>query len=225
MLSTFCHLNFSLIFYTHTHTQAVNYIGVPRYLEEAVLNEGSIDLSNVDEAKVEQNELFAYISKHSLKPPPTTTTTAAATTGSNSSTLQSYYNASNLNETYPYINNIIVTSTPATSSSTAANGTSSSVSSATTSPGTSPTAGSSPLRFCPLRFDGYLCWPRTPAGSVLSQYCPDFVEGFNRKFLAHKTWVQYNNRKLKIENQQWVLLSVLGWALRVEALCLKQIFA
>ncbi|XP_036232805.2 calcitonin gene-related peptide type 1 receptor [Bactrocera oleae] len=167
-----------------------NYIGVPRYLEEAVLNEGSIDLSNVDEAKAEQNELFAYISKHSLKPP-STTTTAASTASRNSSTFQRHYNASNLNETNPYINNIIVTSTPATSFSTSANGTSSSVSSATSSPVASSTAaGSPPLRFCPLRFDGYLCWPRTPAGTVLSQYCPDFVEGFNRKFLAHKTCLE-----------------------------------
>ncbi|XP_011176787.2 calcitonin gene-related peptide type 1 receptor [Zeugodacus cucurbitae] len=158
-----------------------NYIGVPRYLEEAVLNEGSIDLSNVDEAKAEQNELFAYISKHSLKPLTTTTTTTAATT-------TSVYNntlPSNLNESYPYINNIIVTSTPATSFNATANGT------ASTSSATSATApGSSPLRFCPLRFDGYLCWPRTPAGTVLSQYCPDFVEGFNRKFLAHKTCLE-----------------------------------
>lgn len=152
-----------------------------------MLNEGSIDLSNVDEAKAEQNELFAYISKHSLKPP-STTTTAASTASSNNSTFQRHYNASNLNETNPYINNIIVTSTPATSFSTSANGTSSLVSSATSSPVASSTAaGSPPLRFCPLRFDGYLCWPRTPAGTVLSQYCPDFVEGFNRKFLAHKT--------------------------------------
>ncbi|XP_037931065.1 uncharacterized protein LOC119665883 [Teleopsis dalmanni] len=52
---------------------------------------------------------------------------------------------------------------------------------ATSSPNSLPQ-----LIFCPLRFDGYLCWPRTPAGTVLSQYCPDFVEGFNRKFLAHK---------------------------------------
>ncbi|EDW82153.1 uncharacterized protein Dwil_GK25280 [Drosophila willistoni] len=41
--------------------------------------------------------------------------------------------------------------------------------------------------FCPWDFDGYRCWPPTPAGTVLSQHCPDFIEGFNSKFLAYKT--------------------------------------
>lgn len=41
--------------------------------------------------------------------------------------------------------------------------------------------------FCPWSFDGYLCWPKTPAGTVQSQNCPDFVEGFSSKLLAHKT--------------------------------------
>ncbi|KAL7743418.1 hypothetical protein ACLKA6_008387 [Drosophila palustris] len=44
--------------------------------------------------------------------------------------------------------------------------------------------------YCPVNFDGYLCWPPTPAGTILSQYCPDFVEGFNAKFLAHKTCLE-----------------------------------
>ncbi|XP_012156240.1 calcitonin gene-related peptide type 1 receptor [Ceratitis capitata] len=184
-----------------------NYIGAPRYLEEAVLNEGSIDLSNVDEAKAEQNELFAYISKHSLKP---TATSGVTKTDHNNNTLLSYLNARSINDThissYNYSNNIIITSTPALDTlSLNGNGTlpsypspspkfssSSSYTSAspTASSSTLPSSTSSQLRFCPLRFDGYLCWPRTPAGTVLSQYCPDFVEGFNRKFLAHKTCLE-----------------------------------
>ncbi|XP_055915741.1 calcitonin gene-related peptide type 1 receptor [Eupeodes corollae] len=44
--------------------------------------------------------------------------------------------------------------------------------------------------FCPLTFDGYLCWPPTLAGTVQSLNCPDFVEGFNTNFLAHKTCLE-----------------------------------
>ncbi|CAD7088171.1 unnamed protein product [Hermetia illucens] len=42
-------------------------------------------------------------------------------------------------------------------------------------------------RFCPVIFDALLCWPRTPAGTVVKQHCPDFVEGYNKNFFAHKT--------------------------------------
>lgn len=102
---------------------------VPRYVEQAVLNEGSIDMQQVDEEAASDNELYA------------TVLTATMATNQHSN------------------NNVSNTST-------------------------------TERLFCPLNFDGYLCWPRTPAGTVLSQYCPDFVEGFNTKFLAHKTWVQ-----------------------------------
>ncbi|XP_030381616.1 calcitonin gene-related peptide type 1 receptor [Scaptodrosophila lebanonensis] len=58
--------------------------------------------------------------------------------------------------------------------------------------------------FCPVNFDGYLCWPRTPAGTVLSQYCPDFVEGFNTKFLAHKTCLENGSwYRHPVSNQIW----------------------
>lgn len=39
---------------------------------------------------------------------------------------------------------------------------------------------------CPLDFDGYLCWPETPAGTTAVQHCPDFVTGFVPKLFAHK---------------------------------------
>ncbi|XP_022217158.2 calcitonin gene-related peptide type 1 receptor [Drosophila obscura] len=107
-----------------------NFSPVPRYLENAVLNEGSIDMQSVDEASAANNEIYATI--------------LSATMATN---LEEQHQA-NLN-----------------------NNNSSSL-------------------FCPLNFDGYLCWPRTPAGTVLSQYCPDFVEGFNSKFLAHKTCLE-----------------------------------
>ncbi|KAH8266546.1 hypothetical protein KR026_009435 [Drosophila bipectinata] len=109
-----------------------NFSPVPRYLENAALNEGSIDMRNVDEKKAEKEELFATILTATM--------------------------ATNQNQDSP---------------------------AGQRSPGSN--SSSSRRLFCPLDFDGYLCWPRTPAGTVLSQYCPDFVEGFNSKFLAHKT--------------------------------------
>ncbi|XP_036339160.1 calcitonin receptor isoform X2 [Rhagoletis pomonella] len=153
-----------------------NYIGVPRYLEDAVLSEGTIDLTNVDEAKVEQNELFAYISKHSLKP-----TSATASKKRNTQT------TSNATDTYSSNFSLVAATTPASATSLYATDISAST---TYSTAATSFTSSGQLRFCPLRFDGYLCWPRTPAGTVLSQYCPEFVEGFNRKFLAHKTCLE-----------------------------------
>lgn len=96
---------------------------VPRYLEQAVLNEGTIDMQDVDEEAASENELYATIHSMTME------------------TNQHSRNATSEMETL----------------------------------------------YCPVNFDGYLCWPRTPAGTVLSQYCPDFVEGFSSKFLAHKT--------------------------------------
>ncbi|CAH1101413.1 unnamed protein product [Psylliodes chrysocephalus] len=31
---------------------------------------------------------------------------------------------------------------------------------------------------CPVHFDGWSCWPETPAGSIANQSCPDFIPGF-----------------------------------------------
>ncbi|XP_026845941.1 calcitonin gene-related peptide type 1 receptor [Drosophila persimilis] len=111
-----------------------NFSPVPRYLENVVLNEGSIDMQSVDEASAANNELYATI--------------ITATMATNLEEHQRQQQQANLGEKN------------------------------TTS------------LFCPLNFDGYLCWPRTPAGTVLSQYCPDFVEGFSSRFLAHKTCLE-----------------------------------
>lgn len=43
---------------------------------------------------------------------------------------------------------------------------------------------------CPTRFDGWLCWEETPAGSIASQNCPGFVTGFDPKKIAHKTCME-----------------------------------
>ncbi|SPP89391.1 calcitonin gene-related peptide type 1 receptor [Drosophila guanche] len=115
-----------------------NFSPVPRYLENAVLNEGSIDMQSVNEASAANNELYATI----------LTATMSAHLEEEQQQGQQEQKLANL----------------------------------------SRASGSS--LFCPLNFDGYLCWPRTPAGTVLSQYCPDFVEGFNSKFLAHKTCLE-----------------------------------
>lgn len=40
--------------------------------------------------------------------------------------------------------------------------------------------------FCPGRFDGYICWPQTAAGRTITDYCPDFIVGFDKRLLAHK---------------------------------------
>lgn len=31
---------------------------------------------------------------------------------------------------------------------------------------------------CPVFFDGWSCWPETPAGSIANQSCPDFISFF-----------------------------------------------
>ncbi|XP_059222396.1 calcitonin gene-related peptide type 1 receptor isoform X2 [Stomoxys calcitrans] len=122
---------------------------IPRYVEDAVLNQGSINLENVNIAEEERNELYATISAATLSPNSITSFTEA---------VEDAFTTNGMSTTGQY-------------SSTAS----------------TPTEE---VAFCPLRFDGYLCWPRTPAGTVLSQYCPDFVEGFNSKFLAHKTCLE-----------------------------------
>lgn len=40
--------------------------------------------------------------------------------------------------------------------------------------------------YCPYSFDGYVCWPRTVAGTTVYAQCPDFVTGFNSRLLAYK---------------------------------------
>ncbi|KAF7288066.1 hypothetical protein GWI33_000120 [Rhynchophorus ferrugineus] len=42
--------------------------------------------------------------------------------------------------------------------------------------------------FCPTWFDGWSCWPETPAGQIANQSCPSFVAGFepNSKLNQHR---------------------------------------
>ncbi|ALC48511.1 hec [Drosophila busckii] len=94
---------------------------LPTFLEDAVLNEGSIDMQDIDELSASEQELYATMATNQLA-------------NSNASA-----------------------------------------------------AGRASGLYCPTNFDGYLCWPPTPAGTVLSQRCPNFVEGFNARFLARKT--------------------------------------
>lgn len=34
-------------------------------------------------------------------------------------------------------------------------------------------------KFCPGTFDGWLCWPDTPAGTSAYEKCPEFITGFD----------------------------------------------
>ncbi|XP_044592536.1 calcitonin gene-related peptide type 1 receptor-like isoform X2 [Cotesia glomerata] len=43
-----------------------------------------------------------------------------------------------------------------------------------------------PEPFCPGTFDGWLCWPNTPAGEQEILPCPGFVTGFDPSLTAHK---------------------------------------
>lgn len=61
--------------------------------------------------------------------------------------------------------------------------------------------------YCPTWFDGWSCWPETPAGKTVNQSCPYFVEGFETSNIVfykcdddgtwyfheeyNKTWVNY----------------------------------
>ncbi|BES96555.1 receptor [Nesidiocoris tenuis] len=54
-----------------------------------------------------------------------------------------------------------------------------------------------PGLFCEGVFDGWSCWPSTPAGSTAFAHCPHFITGFDPNRLAHKectengTWFRH----------------------------------
>ncbi|XP_046736281.1 calcitonin gene-related peptide type 1 receptor-like isoform X1 [Diprion similis] len=54
-----------------------------------------------------------------------------------------------------------------------------------------------PEPYCPAVFDGWSCWPNTPAGTIAFQPCPVFVTGFDAGRFAHKdceangTWFKH----------------------------------
>ncbi|XP_061392714.1 calcitonin gene-related peptide type 1 receptor [Musca vetustissima] len=41
-------------------------------------------------------------------------------------------------------------------------------------------------KYCPGTFDGWLCWPDTPAGKTAYERCPEFIVGFDPARYAHK---------------------------------------
>ncbi|XP_073845244.1 diuretic hormone 31 Receptor isoform X2 [Musca autumnalis] len=41
-------------------------------------------------------------------------------------------------------------------------------------------------KYCPGTFDGWLCWPDTPAGKTAYEQCPEFIVGFDPLRYAHK---------------------------------------
>ncbi|XP_025158206.1 calcitonin gene-related peptide type 1 receptor isoform X1 [Harpegnathos saltator] len=61
-----------------------------------------------------------------------------------------------------------------------------------------------PEPYCPLTFDGWSCWPNTPAGSTVYTRCPNFITGFDASLMAYKycdengTWYRHPE-----SNQIW----------------------
>ncbi|XP_024945544.1 calcitonin gene-related peptide type 1 receptor isoform X2 [Cephus cinctus] len=59
------------------------------------------------------------------------------------------------------------------------------------------TAPPPPEPYCPGIFDGWSCWPNTPAGSSANASCPDFVTGFDTSLMAYRdcepngTWFRH----------------------------------
>ncbi|XP_063240018.1 uncharacterized protein LOC134540897 isoform X10 [Bacillus rossius redtenbacheri] len=51
--------------------------------------------------------------------------------------------------------------------------------------------------YCPGTFDGWSCWPDTPAGTSVQVPCPEFITGFDPSRMAHKecnpngTWYRH----------------------------------
>ncbi|XP_012134500.2 diuretic hormone 31 Receptor isoform X5 [Megachile rotundata] len=43
-----------------------------------------------------------------------------------------------------------------------------------------------PEPYCRITFDGWSCWPNTPAGTTAYAPCPNFITGFDASFKAHK---------------------------------------
>lgn len=54
-----------------------------------------------------------------------------------------------------------------------------------------------PGPYCRLTFDGWSCWPNTPAGATAYVPCPNFITGFDASLRAHKycelngTWFRH----------------------------------
>ncbi|KZC13025.1 Secretin receptor [Dufourea novaeangliae] len=54
-----------------------------------------------------------------------------------------------------------------------------------------------PEPYCRITFDGWSCWPNTPAGATAYAPCPNFITGFDASLMAHKycepngTWFRH----------------------------------
>ncbi|XP_064210832.1 calcitonin gene-related peptide type 1 receptor isoform X2 [Tribolium castaneum] len=91
-------------------------------------------------------------------------------------------------------------------------------------------------RYCPGRFDGWSCWPSTPAGEIANQSCPEILNydpnrlvfykcekdgewNFNEQF--NKSWVNYTTC-INIEDfefrQQIILIYCVGYGVSLVAL-------
>ncbi|XP_038216776.1 calcitonin gene-related peptide type 1 receptor-like [Zerene cesonia] len=46
------------------------------------------------------------------------------------------------------------------------------------------------ITYCPRTFDGFQCWTETPAGTTVTQKCPDHVVGFDPTRYGHKTCLE-----------------------------------
>ncbi|XP_066582630.1 calcitonin gene-related peptide type 1 receptor-like isoform X2 [Prorops nasuta] len=83
---------------------------------------------------------------------------------------------------------------------------------------------SPPEPYCPLIFDGWNCWPNTPAGRTAYSPCPSFVTGFDSSLFAHKycelngTWFRHPESNLIWSNYTTcVNLKDLSWQQRINA--------
>uniref|UniRef100_A0A1I8PY96 G-protein coupled receptors family 2 profile 1 domain-containing protein n=1 Tax=Stomoxys calcitrans TaxID=35570 RepID=A0A1I8PY96_STOCA len=66
------------------------------------------------------------------------------------------------------------------------------------------TTHNEPGTYCPGTFDGWLCWPDTPAGKSAYERCPDFITGFDPLRYAHKE-CELNGEWFKhpLTNKSW----------------------
>ncbi|XP_076360738.1 parathyroid hormone/parathyroid hormone-related peptide receptor-like isoform X2 [Tachypleus tridentatus] len=63
--------------------------------------------------------------------------------------------------------------------------------------------------YCPMIWDGAICWPYTPAGTLHEISCPSYVHGFNTEAFASKLCTNDGTWWLKKEfNQTWTNFSM-----------------
>ncbi|XP_043518150.1 calcitonin receptor-like isoform X1 [Frieseomelitta varia] len=75
-----------------------------------------------------------------------------------------------------------------------------------------------PEPYCRMTFDGWSCWPNTPAGTTAYAPCPNFITGFDASLQAHKycesngTWFRHPESDLVWSNYTTcVNLKDLNW--------------